>query len=342
MRAHQLLYSQRIGGAVEVSSRKGQGTTVRIKIPLTLAIIPGLVVTCGKQRYVIPQVNLQELVRLEGDSVRKSIESTCGVPVLRRRGRLLPLVYMNEVLGLSSGAARHSGDAVNIIVVQAEDRQFGLVVETVLDTQEIVVKPLGKQLKGIESFAGATIMGDGRVALILDVLGIAQRARVVAEVRDRRLAESEAGDGREDGQHNLQTLLVCRVGESDRMAIPLSLVARLEEFAASAIERSGDQDVVQYRGEIMPLVDLGSVFAGRATADSDMRQVVVYAEGGHSVGLVVSQILDIVSERIDVQRRVSRPGVRGSVVLQQRVTDLVDVPAVVASADPSFAPASAA
>ncbi|MGE3177740.1 MAG: chemotaxis protein CheW, partial [Vicinamibacterales bacterium] len=310
--------------------------TLKIKIPLTLAIIPALMVAGGDgERYAIPQVSLLELVRLEGAQARTGIERIQGAPFYRLRGNLLPLVYLDEAFQRSGQTVDH--EVVNIVVLKADDRQFGLVVDAIHDTEEIVVKPLGKQLKGIEAFAGATIMGDGRVALILDVLGIAQRARVVSEIRDRRLAETETGDGRDEAMHDLQTLLVCRVGASDRMAIPLQLVARLEEFAASTIERSGDQEVVQYRGEIMPLVDLGSFFTGRPSNEGDMRQVVVYAERGRSVGLVVSQILDIVSERIDVQRRVSRPGVLGSVVLQQRVTDLIDIATVVASADPSFA-----
>ncbi len=332
---------EKIGGQVDIQSKMGEGTTLKIKIPLTLAIIPALMVAGGDgERYAIPQVSLLELVRLEGTQARAGIERIQGAPFYRLRGNLLPLVHLDEAF--HRPGAGTNADVVNIVVLKADDRQFGLVVDAIHDTEEIVVKPLGKQLKGIESFAGATIMGDGRVALILDVLGIAQRARVVAEVRDRRLNDGDASEVRDDAAHDLQTLLVCRVGEKDRMAIPLNLVARLEEFAVSAIERSGDQDVVQYRGEIMPLVDLGMVFAGRPTNDADMRQVVVYADGGRSVGLVVSQILDIVSERIDVQRRVSRPGVVGSVVLQQRVTDLVDVAAVVAAADPAaVAPAAA-
>jgi two-component system, chemotaxis family, sensor kinase CheA len=322
---------EKIGGQVDIQSTIGEGTTLKIKIPLTLAIIPALMVAGGDgERYAIPQVSLLELVRLEGAQAKAGIERIQGAPFYRLRGNLLPLVDLDAAFQ-RTGRKASSNDVVNIVVLKADDRQFGLVVDAIHDTEEIVVKPLGKQLKGVESFAGATIMGDGRVALILDVLGIAQRARVVSEVRDRRLADSEAGEASADASQNLQTLLVCRVGASDRMAIPLSLVARLEEFSAADIERSGDQEVVQYRGQIMPLLDLAKVFTGQPTGHGDMRQVVVYAEGGRSVGLVVSQILDIVSERIDIQRRVSRAGVLGSVVLQQRVTELIDIAAVVAA-----------
>ncbi|HET6169314.1 MAG TPA: chemotaxis protein CheA, partial [Terracidiphilus sp.] len=160
---------EKIGGVVDIFSRPGEGTTVKLKIPLTLAIIPGLVITSGGERFVIPQVSLLELVRLEGDSSEKRIEHVHGTPVYRRRGSLLPVAYLNEVLGLKSA---ERAEAVSMVVLQAEDRQFGLIVDGINDTQEIVVKPLGKQLKGITVYAGATIMGDGRVALILDVLGI--------------------------------------------------------------------------------------------------------------------------------------------------------------------------
>ena len=178
---------EKIGGTVDLQSTPGRGTTVRVKIPLTLAIIPALVVTCGGDRYAIPQVSLLELVRLEADEVAKSIELVHGAPVYRLRGRLLPLVYLNQELKLAADArpAKEQDGAVNIVVLQADERQFGLVVDQINDTEEIVVKPLRKQLKTVKTFAGSSIMGDGKVALILDVLGLAQRASVVTETRDR-------------------------------------------------------------------------------------------------------------------------------------------------------------
>jgi two-component system chemotaxis sensor kinase CheA len=169
---------EKIGGVVDLFSRLGEGATVKIRIPLTLAIIPGLVITSGGERFVIPQVSLLELIRLESDASGKHIEYVHGTPVYRRRGSLLPIAYLNQVLGLKSAG---QDEAVSMVVLRAEDRQFGLVVDGINDTQEIVVKPLGKQLKGLTLYAGATIMGDGRVALILDVLGIGQRSGVLAE-----------------------------------------------------------------------------------------------------------------------------------------------------------------
>src|SRR5271156_5631866 len=185
---------EKIGGTVEIQSTPGRGTTVRVKIPLTLAIIPALVVTRGGERYAIPQVNLLELVRLEAEQAVTAIEMVHGVPVYRLRGRLLPLVYLSRELKLAENGNPDgkSDDSVNIVVLQADDRQFGLVVDKINDTEEIVVKPLRKQLKTVKTFAGSSIMGDGKVALILDVLGLAQRASVVSETRERTVTEKAA------------------------------------------------------------------------------------------------------------------------------------------------------
>jgi len=330
---------EKIGGTVDIHSKVGHGTTLKIKIPLTLAIIPALVVTSGGERYAIPQVSLLELVRLEGEQARRSIENIHGAPVYRLRGNLLPLAYLGRELGSDDTAKVTQGETVNIVVLQADDRQFGLVVESILDTEEIVVKPLGKQLKGIATFAGATIMGDGRVALILDVLGLAQRAGVVSEVRDRSIAEK--AHHATDGGHERQTLLLLGMGDAGRFAIPLSMVARLEEFPDDSVERSAEQEVVQYRGQILPLLRLSRVLraaaeADPAASDGDSLQVVVYTEQGKSVGLVVDRILDIVEDALDIQRSIGRDGLLGSAVIQQRVTDLLDVHGIIERAIPSF------
>ncbi len=320
---------ERIGGTVDVFSRPGEGATVKLKIPLTLAIIPGLVVTSGGERFVIPQVSLLELVRLEGDSSEKHIEHVHGTPVFRRRGSLLPIAYLNRVLGLK---AAERSEAVNMVVLQAEDRQFGLVVEGINDTQEIVVKPLGKQLKGLTVYAGATIMGDGRVALILDVLGIGQRSGVLAESREqtRTAAELRAQTGIEQ-----QRLLLFRAGSFERLAVPLSLVARLEEFPQSAIERAGGCQVVQYRNRILPLVPLRAVLeTNPSTQDQapDPVQVVVFNDGDRSVGVVVDQILDVAEEGVTVRQKSGRKGLLGSAVVGKKVTDFVDLNHVIRAA----------
>ncbi|HEX3352160.1 MAG TPA: chemotaxis protein CheW [Terriglobales bacterium] len=338
---------EKIGGTVDVQSKVGAGTSVHMRIPLTLAIIPALIVRGGKDRYAIPQVSLLELVRLEGEQARTRIELVHGAPVHRLRGRLLPLVYLGrELRPEKEERSRAAVDSViNIVVLQADQHQFGLVVDEIKDTEEIVVKPLGKQLKGVSAFAGATIMGDGRVALILDALGLAQRANIINEKQHRAVAQ-ERVRAAEDPAGNRQTLLLFQVGKDGRMAIPLSLVARLEVFAQSAVENAGQRQVVQYRGQIMPLIRISAAAemppgaatgrTGPTTAALPPLQVVVYAGQGHSVGLVVERILDIVEEDVVIERVAERAGILGSAVVQQRVTDLLDVEGVVRAAHPSF------
>ena len=336
---------EKIGGTVDVHSTRGRGMTVRVKIPLTLAIIPALVVTCGGDRYAIPQVNLLELVRLEADEVAKGIELVHGAPVYRLRGRLLPLVYLNRELKLDVDEHAEGDGAVNIVVLQADERQFGLVVDHINDTEEIVVKPLRKQLKTVKTFAGSSIMGDGKVALILDVLGLAQRASVIAETRDRALTE-KAAEAAATGEEKQTFLLFAGPGDS-RMAIPLSTLARLEEFPVAQVEMSGSQWVTQYRGQILPLVRLNVMFDERRnklralqappTADSGPIQVLVLNHDGRSFGLVVERILDIVEDRADIRSAATRPAVLYSVVIGDRVTEMLDIPAILRSADVSAA-----
>ncbi len=286
---------EKIGGTLDIQSVSGQGTTLRIKIPLTLAIVPALVVTCEEGRYCIPQVSLLELVRLEGDRVRKEIELLHSVPVYRLRGQLLPLVYLDEELGLHpqrTDEERHNVEAVNIVVLQAEDRQFGLVVHSINDTQEIVVKPLGQYVKCLGVYAGSTIMGDGSVSLILDVIGIAQQSSVLTEHANRQLIDK--GNSASERTTSKESYLVVDTGDDTRAAVPLSEVSRLEEIAASAIERSGHQQVVQYRDAIMPLVSLAD-YGHSGDADGNM-SLVVYNANGRNVGVVVGNIVDIVTD----------------------------------------------
>lgn len=322
---------EKIGGSVDVSTAPGEGTTFRIKIPLTLAIIPALIVTAGPERFAIPQINLLELVRLDGAEARAAVEHLHGAPVYRLRGNLLPLVHLHEQFELEK---LKDDDVINIVVVRADDRAFGLVVEGVSDSAEIVVKPLGNHFKGVSTFAGATILGDGRVALILDVMGLAQQSNVVSETRDRSMTEhsvvTEAVDDR------TTTALLFRTPDDGRMALPLALVDRLEEVSLSSIERTGDGEVVQYRGDILPLVRLSEVLPERRAAfrsapqvasTDDLLQVVVVRHGDRRVGLVVDRILDIVDQPTGLEPA-GRTGVAGTAVVGERVTEVIDLPAV--------------
>jgi two-component system, chemotaxis family, sensor kinase CheA len=317
----------KIEGVIDILSRRGEGTTVKIRIPLTLAIIPGLIITTGGERFVIPQASLLELIRLEPDQSGKHIEYVHGTPVYRRRGTLLPVAYLNQVLGLESADDAEAG---GLVVLQTEGRQFGLVVDSINDTQEIVVKPLGKQLKGLILYAGATIMGDGRVALILDVLGIGQRSGVLAEFLEEHARTSRQAKAPLESVQ--QRLLLFRAGSFARLAIPLSLVARLEEFPRSAIEHAGGAQVVQYRNRILPLVYLRMVLEPNlADQDrpADPLEVVVFNDGESSVGMVVDRILDVTEEAVTVHQQSDRNGLLGSAVVGKQVTDFLDLSAVI-------------
>ncbi|CAN5125911.1 N/A [soil metagenome] len=316
----------KIGGTVDLESEPGRGTAVRLKIPLTLAIIPALIIgSCG-ERMAIPQVSLLELLRLERDQAEQKIERIHGVEVYRLRGKLLPLVRLDLVLGVPS--LRDQND-VHIIVLQAEDRTFGLIVDEIHDTEEIVVKPLQRQLKGIAAFSGATLMGDGSVALILDVLGIAQRAGLTFRQQEQSANEKSKTSDETAGE----PLLCCSIREG-RIAMPLSSVTRLEEFPRSAVERSGGRSVVQYRGEIMPLIRVSRLLSGprrkhrrtrRGKTKTNLIQVVVVAGEGRLVGLVIDRILDIVPGGAIVRTAATRHGVLYCAVVQDRVTEILDL-----------------
>ncbi len=322
---------EKIGGSVDVQSRPGQGTTFKVKIPLTLAIIPALMVNSGSERFAIPQVSLLELVRLEPEEAARAIEYVQGVPVYRLRGNLLPLVYLAKELEL---AEQGGGDgSLSIVVLQADGSPFGLVVDDIRDTEEIVVKPLGKLLSGLSAFAGATIMGDGKVALILDVLGLAQRAGIVASMRDQLRQDAE--EKKAGAAEERQSVLLFRVGTGGRMGIPLSEVARLEEIPLQSVEEVSGRLFVQYRGGVMPLVRVTTVVApGAAPSEESGPQlsVVVHVRDGLTIGLAVDGILDIVEEPLNIQTAMSRTGVRGCTVLQGRVTEVIDIPDLIAAA----------
>jgi two-component system chemotaxis sensor kinase CheA len=248
--------------------------------------------------------------------------------VYRLRGNLLPVVYLNRELQLVGDNDKASDDAINIVVLQADGRQFGLVVDEINDTEEIVVKPLSKQLKGISSFAGATIMGDGKVALILDTHGLAEHASLAGESRGH--ATGAAKDRSEEAQQR-ESWLLFRVGDRGKLAVPLSMVSRLEEFDPKAIEISGNRQVVQYRGKIMPLVRVADALQLPMQADGEGSiKVVVHSDGGQSVGLVVDEILDIVDQHVSITGKANGQ-LLGSAVIQQHVTDLLNVPALVMS-----------
>ncbi|MDA8034236.1 MAG: chemotaxis protein CheA [Actinomycetota bacterium] len=323
---------ERIGGTVDVSSVLGQGTTFRIKIPLTLAIIPALLVGCGGQRFAIPQASLLELVRLDPTQAATAIEHINGADFYRLRGRLLPLIRLDALLGQT--VERPAGAAVTVMVLQSDDELFGLVVDAVYESQEIVVKPLGRHVMQIPLFAGATILGDGDVALILDVVGLASAAAVRDAGAARATPAATGSATGDDGAAVDEALVILRVGARRRVALPLREVARLEDVGREAIEWAGGRPVLQYRGQLLPLVRLAEALGEEDTdvdpdepgtaRDRRTTPVVVLAIGERPCGLVASEIVDIVEGRFDLRIDRAGGGIVGSAVVQGQVTDLLD------------------
>lgn len=320
---------ERVGGTVDVESALGRGTTWRLTIPLTLAIIQALTVECAGERYVVPQVAVHELVYIDGQQTK--IEYASGAPVYRLRGKLLPLVRLDATLGMPASS---DDKGVYVVVLQADGRRFGVLVDRVLNTEEVVVKALTARFKDIGMYAGATILGDGKVALILDVPSLARRSHLVGGAASEREAaaialENAAGSGPVD------RLLITGVGDR-RVAIPLDTVTRLEEFPINRIERVGSREVVQYRDQILPLVRLSYLLGASSDTVGENVSVVVYTERQRSVALVVDKIVDIVESTISSRGNVDDDGLIGSAVIEQRVTELLDVRRAILAADPNF------
>jgi len=314
---------ERIGGTIDVSSSLGRGTSFTIKIPLTLAIVSALIVEVAGERFAVPQIGVLELVRVGGGSDAK-VEHIKNAPVLRLRDRLLPLVSLARVLGLAEEESAVAADALEqrfIVVTQVGAAVFGIIVDRLYDTEEIVVKPVPPILRHIGMFSGNTILGDGSVIMILDPNGIARATAVAAEGNGARSADGAAAAAFRSTERT--ALLLFRAGESTPKAVPLGLVARLDDLPFDSIEYSGGQPVVQYRGQLMPLISM----TGAPPADESGRgrqTVLVFSERERSLGLMVDAILDVVEERLDVQTGQGRPGFLGSAVISGKVTDVID------------------
>jgi two-component system chemotaxis sensor kinase CheA len=311
---------EKIGGSIDLQSRLGRGTSIKIRIPLTLAIVPALIVTSQGERYAIPQVNVLELVGLDAEQAGRDIERIHNVPVYRLRGNVLPLVYLQQVL-------QQAPTAAVIVVLQADERQFGLVVDAVSDTQEIVVKPLGAELKALAAYAGATIMGDGHVALIVDVPGIAELAGLASDARMLRLVGATQAQEAVGSETEKQILLQFEARGGGCFAVPLDKVARLEEIDPRRIEITAGQQVVQYRGGLLPLVRLD-----QSSGAAETVPVIVCSDGDQHVGFVIERVLDIVEQAVELERAFDGGELLGTAVIAGRVTDLVDMAAAARAA----------
>jgi len=336
---------ERIGGRAKLESVRGKGTTVWLEIPLTLATIPALTVVSGNSVFAIPQAALVEMIALDAEESQKCIESIDGVAVFRFRGTVLPLIALREELKLKETPGAE-GSIVKLVVVRTEGRQVALLVDAIRNTEEIVIKPLDKRFKSIALYSGAAVLGDGRVALILDIPACVRRAGVVV---NRELRANETADAK---RAEKVSLLLLAGSDGERMAVPLEYVQRLEEFAPSAKEPMGELTVVQYRNEIVPIVHLEGLLQERRktkrtlegrdaqAAQEKISAIVVRLAESSDIILEVHRILGIAKVEIEKLTPPSRPGVRGSMVIQERVTELLDLPSLLAKPESLEAPAT--
>ncbi|MCC6203163.1 MAG: chemotaxis protein CheW, partial [Gammaproteobacteria bacterium] len=311
-----------IGGTIDVRSVAGQGVSFIIKIPLTLAIVAALIVEAAGDRFAIPQLSVSELVRVRAGSGQR-IERIRNTAVLRLRDRLLPVARLCDLLGLDSGEA--ALDEGFIVVIQFGSQSFGIVVDSVFHTEEIVVKPMSAKLRQIEMFSGNTILGDGSVIMIVDPKGIVQKLgnTVVTQLAAEEAAVAAAARARrETSSRETTSLLVFRAGSSQPKAVPLALITRLEEIDVKTIELSNGRHMVQYRGQLMPLLGLGGEPALKGQGNQPL---LVFADGARAMALVVDEIVDIVDDHLDIQIASSSPGVIGSAIIRGQATEIIDV-----------------
>ena len=377
----------KLGGIVDIDSRIGEGTTIKIKLPLTLAIIPSQLIKVEGERYAIPQVNLEELFRIPAAQVKDRIEKVGDAEVVRLRGTLLPLVRLADIIGINrtytdnneifndrrmhladrrsrknplfkedenTGQMESSGDqavrerradsdrryhansAVNIVVVYTGALKYGLVVDELQDSEEIVVKPLGRHLKHCKGYAGATIMGDGRVALILDVAGISQMAGLTSmEGTDR--AKQVAFETRANQNQDVQSLLVFRNAEDEQFAVPLGLVERIEKINKTQIENVGGKRVMQYRGASLPLIAIEQVAQVKSLADKEDLLVIVFVLAGREIGLLATPPLDAIEQALTIDdSTLKQAGIMGSSIIGGHTTLIINIFGIVETINPSW------
>lgn len=303
-----------IGGSIDLKSVCGKGSTFTIKIPLTLAIVSALIVGVQEMRFAIPQLCVTELVRA-GEAREAKVEWVNRTPVLRLRDRLLPLVRLSDVLNLASGDSERR-DMAFIVVAQAAGRSFGIIVDEVFDTGEIVVKPMSPALRDVSMFSGNTILGDGSVIMILDPNGVA--AAIAGEETSESAAEEATVAAK--AVDRKQALLLFRAGSKEPRAIPLSALTRLEVVDVDKIERSNGRCMLQYRNGLAPIVTtLADVRA------EGKQSILIFSDGERDAGLAVDEIVDIVEADVNVELSSTGSGAMGSAVVDGRATEILDI-----------------
>lgn len=314
---------EKIGGTVDIQSVQGQGTSIKLRIPLTLAIVPAIIVRCGADHFAIPQLKLVELVRVEPNQTDNKVECLHENPVLRLRGNILPLVDINKVLGIE--AKLKLSEVFNIVVLESEGYTFGLIVDEIQDTADIVVKPLARFLKPLSIYSGATVLGDGAIALILDVAGIIRD--VISPQDQARSATGFESTDNKKALEDMQDFLLFKTSAKEKYAFLLSYVHRLEEFKSSQIEVSGHRRLVRYRNTVLPLISLDESI-GLAPVKSETRDVVsvvVIEKGGHLYGLEVEEILDVLTTPSILDTTLSQAnGIIGNLVQKDEIIVIVN------------------
>ena len=317
---------ERLGGSVEINSIKGAGTTVRVKIPLTLAIVPALIILSGGERYAIPQVNLKELVNIEKEEEIHRIGSS---EFYRLRGEIIPLVRLSQILKNTNG-----GEERSLVILSSGAMDFGLLVDEVRDSEEIVVKPLGRLLKGIPIYAGATIMGDGKVALILDVVGLSRYIGFKAEEMERAFGEEER---KAVSAEEKQFILLFNVHPSEQFAIPLSLISRLDKIEASKIEYVGGKELIQYKGKSVPVIRLENYLPIQPLPEQEEYNLLFFEEGLKKVAILVSQIVDSLETDLELEEDIYQvDGILGNRIINGRTTVFIDIYKIIEMYDPEW------